>query len=146
MKFTGKRYLDYSSFIKLKFGERVQKISLDIGFSCPNRDGTKGYGGCTYCNNNSFNPDYCKPKKSITQQLQEGIDFFSKKYNEQDYLAYFQAYTNTYSDFALLKELYTEAVSHPDIIGMVIGTRPDCINEDILNFLSELSEKYYISL
>jgi radical SAM protein (TIGR01212 family) len=147
MKYAGtKRYNNYSTFIKSKFGQRVQKVSLDTGFTCPNRDGSKGVGGCTYCNNNSFNPDYCKPTKSITQQLQEGIDFFSKKYKSHQYLAYFQAYTNTYSDFKLLKEIYTEAVSHPDIIGMVIGTRPDCINEDIINFLSELSEKYYISL
>ncbi len=147
MKYKGnKRYNNYSTFIKSKFGQRVQKISLDTGFTCPNRDGTKGVGGCTYCNNNSFNPDYCKPQKSITQQLQEGIDFFSKKYKSQKYMAYFQAYTNTYSDFELLKELYTEAVSHPDVIGMVIGTRPDCINEDIINFLSELSKDYYVSL
>jgi len=147
MQYSGdKRYNNYSTFIKSKFKQRVQKVSLDTGFTCPNRDGSKGVGGCTYCNNNSFNPDYCKPQKSITQQLQEGIDFFSKKYNKQQYLAYFQAYTNTYSDFKLLKELYTEAVSHPDIVGMVIGTRPDCINEDIINFLSELSDKYYVSL
>jgi len=141
-----KRYNNYSTFIKSQFSQRVQKVSLDTGFTCPNRDGSKGVGGCTYCNNNSFNPDYCKPQKSITTQLQEGIDFFSKKYKDQEYLAYFQAYTNTYSDFALLKELYTEAVSHPNVIGMVIGTRPDCINEDIINFLSELSKDYYISL
>ena len=95
MQFTGKRYLDYSSFIKSTFGERVQKISLDIGFSCPNRDGSKGYGGCTYCNNNTFNPDYCEPTKSIKEQLEQGIAFFGKKYNSIHYLAYFQAYTNT---------------------------------------------------
>jgi len=147
MKFRGsKRYNNYSTFIKSKFSQRVQKISLDTGFTCPNRDGTKGVGGCTYCNNNSFNPEYCKPQKSITQQLQEGINFFAKKYKSQQYMAYFQAYTNTYSDFELLKELYTEAVSHPDVVGMVIGTRPDCINEDIIHFLSELSKDYYISL
>lgn len=106
MKFTGKRYLDYSSFIKSTFGERVQKISLDIGFSCPNRDGSKGYGGCTYCNNNTFNPDYCEPTKSITQQLEEGISRFSKKYKSQYYFAYFQAYTNTYTDLESLKKMY----------------------------------------
>ncbi len=146
MNFTGKRYLDYSSFIKLTFGERVQKISLDIGFSCPNRDGTKGYGGCTYCNNNTFNPDYCEPTKSISQQLQEGISFFSKKYKTQKYLAYFQAYTNTYADFESLKKLYKEALSVPKIIGLVIGTRPDCISEEIIDYLSFLSKKHFISL
>jgi len=147
MSFKGnKRYNNYSTFIKSKFNQRVQKVSLDTGFTCPNRDGTKGTGGCTYCNNNSFNPDYCEPQKSITQQLAEGIGFFSKKYKSQQYLAYFQAYTNTYSDFKLLKELYTEAVSHPDVAGMVIGTRPDCISEEIVEFLSELAQDYYISL
>jgi len=147
MKYSGdKRYNNYSTFIKSRFKERVQKISLDTGFTCPNRDGSKGTGGCTYCNNNSFNPDYCEPQKSISTQLQEGIDFFSKKYRSQQYLAYFQAYTNTYADLELLKKLYTEAVSFSSIIGMVIGTRPDCINEDIVDFLSELSKEYYISL
>jgi len=146
MQFTGKRYLDYSSFIKSTFGERVQKISLDIGFSCPNRDGSKGYGGCTYCNNNTFNPDYCEPTKSIKEQLEQGITFFGKKYKTQQYLAYFQAYTNTYSDLDSLKQLYEEALSVKGVIGLVIGTRPDCISEEIINYLDELSKKYFISL
>lgn len=147
MKFNNnKRYNDYSSFIKNQFSERVQKISLDTGFTCPNRDGTKGVGGCTYCNNNTFNPNYCKPSKSITQQLNEGIEFFSKKYKAQKYLAYFQAYTNTYADIELIKELYNEAIDHPSVIGIVIGTRPDCINEDLINFLSYLAKDNFISL
>ncbi len=143
---NNKRYHDYSSFIKKEFGKRVQKISLDTGFTCPNRDGTKGVGGCTYCNNNTFSPYYCKPKKSITQQLDEGIGFFSKKYKTQRYLAYFQAYTNTYAEINLIKELYNEAINHPKIIGLVIGTRPDCINEELIDFLSEISRKYFVSL
>jgi len=146
MQFTGKRYLDYSSFIKLKFGERVQKIALNIGFSCPNRDGLKGYGGCTYCNNNTFNPDYCEPEKSIKQQLEHGIDFFSKKKKNNKYLAYFQAYTNTYSDIKSLKKMYEEALRVPKIVGLVIGTRPDCISDEIIDYLSFLSKKYFISL
>ncbi len=146
MVFTGKRYLDYSSFIRSKFGQRVQKISLDIGFSCPNRDGSKGTGGCTYCNNSTFNPDYCEPSIGIKQQLLEGISQFSKKYKTQQYLAYFQAYTNTYSDFDSLKKLYEDALAVPNIIGLVIGTRPDCISEEIIDYLSFLSKKYYISL
>lgn len=146
MQFTGKRYLDYSSFIKSQFGERVQKISLDIGFSCPNRDGTKGYGGCTYCNNNSFNPDYCKPEKNIKEQLEKGISFFSKKNKITHYLAYFQAYTNTYSDIESLKNLYEEALKVPGVIGLAIGTRPDCITDEIIDYLSFLSKKYFISL
>jgi uncharacterized protein len=143
---NNKRYHDYSSFIKKKFGERVQKISLNTGFTCPNRDGTKGVGGCTYCNNNTFSPYYCKPKKSITEQLDEGIRFFSSKYKTQMYLAYFQSYTNTYADVSLVKELYKEAINHPKIIGLVIGTRPDCVNEEIIDFLSEIAQQYYVSL
>jgi radical SAM protein (TIGR01212 family) len=146
MQFTGKRYLDYSSFIKSTFGKRVQKISLNVGFSCPNRDGSKGYGGCTYCNNDAFSPDYCEPDKSIGQQLNEGIDFFSKKYKSQQYLAYFQTYTNTYSDIKSLKKIYREALNHPGIVGLVIGTRPDCISEEVIDYLSYLSNKYFISL
>lgn len=146
MQITGKRYLDYSSFIKLNFGERVQKISLDVGFTCPNRDGSKGYGGCTYCNNNSFNPGYCEPEKSITQQLEKGISFFSKRHKYQNYFAYFQAYTNTFSDIESLKKMYDEALAFPQVIGLVIGTRPDCISDELIDYLSFLSKKHFISL
>ncbi|TYA72029.1 TIGR01212 family radical SAM protein [Seonamhaeicola marinus] len=143
---TGKRYIDYSSFIKYTFGERVQKVSLNIGFTCPNKDGTKGYGGCTYCNNSTFNPEYCSPQKTITEQLQEGIAFFSKKYKTQKYLAYFQAYTNTYDDIENLKALYEEALAVSGVIGLVLGTRPDCISEELIDYLSELSKKHFVSL
>jgi len=146
MKIAGKRYLDYSSFIKLYFGERVQKISLDIGFSCPNRDGSKGVGGCTYCNNNTFNPDYCEPRKSIKTQLEQGIEFFSRKGKNNKFLAYFQAYTNTYGDFEELKKMYEEALNVPKVVGLVIGTRPDCISEEIIDYLNELSKTYFVSL
>ncbi|MRX62935.1 TIGR01212 family radical SAM protein [Maribacter luteus] len=146
MDFIGKRYNDYNSFIKLHFGERVQKISLDVGFSCPNRDGSKGYGGCTYCNNNTFNPDYCEPQKSIAAQLQEGIEFFAKRGKNKKFLAYFQAYTNTYSDLESLKAMYQEALSVPNVVGLVIGTRPDCIADEVIAYLEELSKDYFISL
>ena len=146
MQITGKRYLDYSSFIKLNFGERVQKISLDVGFTCPNRDGSKGYGGCTYCNNNSFNPGYCEPEKSITQQLEQGVAFFSKRHKYQNYFAYFQAYTNTFSDIESLKKMYDEALAFPGVIGLIIGTRPDCISDELIDYLSFLSKKHFISL
>ena len=147
MQFNGtKQYNDFGSFIKAHFSERVQKISLDTGFTCPNRDGTKGIGGCTYCNNNSFNPNYCKPENSISQQLDLGIGHFSKKNKTQKFLAYFQAYTNTYADIALVKELYLEALDHPDVVGLVIGTRPDCINDALLSFLAELGKTYFVSL
>ena len=141
-----KRYNDYSTYFKSKFSERVQKISIDAGFTCPNRDGTKGRGGCTYCNNDTFNPSYCMPSKSVSAQLGEGISFFAPKYKTQQYLCYFQAYSNTYEKFEHLKKMWTEALSHPGVIGMVVGTRPDCVNEQILDYLAELSKKYYIVL
>jgi len=141
-----KRYNDYSTYFKSKFSERVQKISIDAGFSCPNRDGTKGRGGCTYCNNDTFNPYYCTPSKSVTVQLDEGISFFAPKYKTQQYLCYFQAYSNTYEKFEHLKKMWSEALSHQGVIGMVVGTRPDCVDEQILDYLAELSKKYYIVL
>jgi len=136
---TEKRYNDFSSFIRRKFNTRVQKVSIDAGFTCPNKDGTKGVGGCTYCNNNTFNPDYCKPIKPIKQQINEGIEFFSKKYKTQKYLAYFQAFTNTYAPLADLKKMYEEALDHKDVIGLVVATRPDCIKDEVLDYLEELA-------
>jgi len=133
-----RRYNDFTSFIKEKFGSRVQKVSIDAGFTCPNKDGSKGVGGCTYCNNNTFNPDYCKPIKSIKMQIDEGILFFSRKYKSQKYLAYFQAFTNTYAPLADLKKMYLDALAHEDVIGLVIATRPDCIKDDVLDYLEEL--------
>ena len=134
------RYNDFSSFIRRTFNQRVQKVSIDAGFTCPNKDGSKGTGGCTYCNNNTFNPDYCKPIKPIKQQINEGIDFFSKKYKTQKYLAYFQAFTNTYSPLADLRKMYEEALAHEDVIGLVIATRPDCIKDEVLDYLEELAK------
>jgi len=136
---TEKRYNDFSSFIRRKFNGRVQKVSIDAGFTCPNKDGTKGVGGCTYCNNNTFNPDYCQPIKPIKQQVNEGIEFFSKKYKTQKYLAYFQAFTNTYAPLADLKKMYKEALAHEDVIGLVIATRPDSIKDEVLDYLQELA-------
>ena len=135
------RYRDFSTFIKKKFNGRVQKVSIDAGFTCPNKDGTKGKGGCTYCNNNTFNPDYCKPIKPISIQINEGIEFFSKKYKTQKYLAYFQAFTNTYAPLKDLKPMYEEALSHKDVIGLVIATRPDSIKDDVLDHLQYLVKK-----
>lgn len=137
---------DFSSHFKTIFSERVQKIAVDAGFTCPNRDGSKALGGCTYCNNNTFNPFYCEPSKSVTQQLEEGIAFFAPKYKTQKYIAYFQAYSNTYSNIEKLKSLYCEALSVPGVIGLSIATRPDCVNTQILDFLQKLAVNYYISI
>jgi len=137
-------YRNFQDFLKDHFQNKVQKISLNAGFSCPNRDGVKGFGGCTYCNNQTFNPEYCKTEKSVTQQLQEGIRFFAKKYPRMDYLAYFQAYTNTYAELEKLKALYEEALDVSGVKGLVIGTRPDCMPEDLLDYLEALSKKHFI--
>ncbi|HPX76757.1 MAG TPA: TIGR01212 family radical SAM protein [Bacteroidales bacterium] len=137
---------DYSSYIKRIFGIRVQKISIDAGFTCPNRDGKISRGACIYCTNESFSPFYCTPKLSITEQLQKGIEFFSKKYKTQKYLAYFQSYTNTYGKVEDLKKLYLEALAVEGVIGLVVATRPDCIDEEIMKMLKEISKDKYLSI
>lgn len=137
-------YRTFQSFLEPYFETKVQKISLNAGFTCPNRDGSKGFGGCTYCNNQTFNPDYCQTEKSITSQLEEGIRFFARKYPNMRYLAYFQAYTNTYGELEHLKNLYDEALSVPGIVGLVIGTRPDCMPDSLLDFLEALSKKTFV--
>lgn len=142
-----RRFNSYAGYIKRKFGGRAQKLTLDAGFTCPNRDGTIGTGGCSYCNNNSFNPSYCTPAKSITQQLNEGIEFHSFRYRRvEKFLAYFQAFSNTYAPLDKLKKLYGEALSHPKVNGLVIGTRPDCVDEEKLDYLAELAKEYYVSV
>lgn len=139
-----KRYNDFPTYFRNKFSERVQKVSVDAGFTCPNRDGTKGKGGCSYCNNKTFKPTYCSLENSVTKQIQQGIDFFSKKYQAMKFLAYFQAYTNTYAPFEDLEKLYKEALQHPKIIGLVISTRPDSVSSELLDYLEELSKKVYV--
>lgn len=138
------RYNDFSGYFRKKFNGRVQKISVDAGFTCPNRDGSRGIGGCSYCNNQTFSPAYCNLEKSVNSQLVEGIGFFSRKYNSMKYLAYFQSYSNTYAPLDILKSLYEEALTHPEVIGLVVATRPDCLTAEILDYLQELAEKYYI--
>jgi radical SAM protein (TIGR01212 family) len=140
-----RRFNAYSNYFRNIYGARVQKVSIDAGFTCPNRDGSVGYGGCTYCNNDAFNPAYCLPSKSVSRQIKEGIDFHKWRYKEAvSYLAYFQAYSNTYAPLAKLKKLYREALDYPGVTGLIIGTRPDCITDEILDYLKELSHKCYL--
>lgn len=135
-------YCDFSSWLKKQFpGKKRQKIAVNAGFSCPNRDGTKGWGGCTYCNNQTFNPAYCSTGKSVTQQLEEGKRFFARKYPDMEYLAYFQAYTNTYAGLEHLRTLYEEALQVDRVEGLVIGTRPDCVSSELLDYLAALRGK-----
>ena len=129
-----RRYNSYSNFFRKKFGQRVQKLSVDAGFTCPNRDGTISHEGCIFCNNNAFNPSYCQPQKSITQQLEEGIEFHRWRYRKSmSFLAYFQAFSNTYKPLDELQKLYGEALAHPQVVGIVIGTRPDCVDDEKLD-------------
>lgn len=137
-------YNDFPLFLKRYFPYKVQKISLNAGFTCPNRDGSKGYGGCTYCNNQTFNPEYCHTEKSVRLQLEEGKRFFAHKYPEMKYLAYFQAYTNTYGELESLKRKYEEALAVDDVVGLVIGTRPDCMPDELLRYLEEINRHTFL--
>ena len=138
------RYREFGPWLSEAVGCKVQKISINAGFTCPNRDGTIGWGGCTYCNNQTFNPAYCDTQKSITQQLEEGKRFFSRKYPQMKYLAYFQAYTNTYGGLDDLKRKYEEALSVSDVVGLVIGTRPDCVSDELLDYLAQLQKQAFV--
>lgn len=138
------RYNDFAGFLAGEFPFKVQKISVNAGFTCPNRDGTKGFGGCTYCNNQTFNPAYCRDDRSVTMQLEEGKRFFARKYPQMKYLAYFQAYTNTYGELELLKRMYEEALAVEGVVGLVIGTRPDCMPDSLLDYLEEVSRRTFL--
>ena len=137
-------YNDYGTWIRRQFPYRVQKISIDAGFTCPNRDGRISTGGCIYCDNRTFNPSYCQRRHSVTQQLEEGKRFFAHKYPDMKYLAYFQAFTNTYAPLAQLKALYEEALQVEDIVGIVIGTRPDCVSDELLDYLAALNQRTFV--
>jgi len=163
-----RRFNSYSRYFTKQFGGRVQKISIDAGFSCPNRDGKISTGGCTFCSNEAFNPSYCRPEKSIKQQIEEGIEFHQKRYRRANkYLAYFQPFSNTYKPLEELKDIYNQAfeaidsnfphsiarndmaskaLATPEIVGIVIGTRPDLIDEGILQYLNEIQKTHYVML
>jgi len=145
-KFGAKRFNSYNHYMKSHYGERIQKVTVDAGFTCPNRDGTVARGGCTYCNNESFNPGYNSATKSVSQQIAEGIEFLKRRYKTRKYIVYFQPYSNTYASLTRLQALYEEALKHPGVIGLTIGTRPDCIDEDKLNYLTQLARDYDITI
>lgn len=136
----GKRYNTFVGYYRRVYGERLQKLVIDAGFSCPNRDGKVGRGGCTYCDNAAFHPGYSVPGKSLYDQIDEGIVFHRGRYPRvRHYLAYFQAYSNTYGSLERLKDLYLEALSHPSVVGLVVGTRPDCVDDEKLDWLQSLA-------
>ena len=139
------QYNDFGTWLRKRFPDfRVQKISIDAGFTCPNRDGRISTGGCTFCDNRTFNPSYCDRRKSIREQLREGKRFFNRKYSNMKYLAYFQAFTNTYGSLDSLRRMYEEALAEEDVVGLVIGTRPDCISAPLLDYLEELSRQTFL--
>ncbi len=142
-----RRFNSYSRYFAKQFGGRVQKISIDAGFSCPNRDGKISMGGCTFCSNEAFNPSYCRPEKSVKQQIEEGIEFHQRRYRRANkYLAYFQPFSNTYKPIEELKCIYQQALDIPEIAGIVIGTRPDLIDEDVLQYLGKIQKTHYVIL
>ena len=142
----GKRYNSFVGYYRRRYGERLQKLVLDAGFSCPNRDGTVGRGGCTYCDNAAFHPGYSTPGKPLLTQIDEGIEFQKVRYpRARHYLAYFQAYSNTYGPLDRLTALYEEVLSHPEVVGIVIGTRPDCVDEKKLDYLAGLASGRVLS-
>lgn len=130
---------EYSVFLKDIYGCRVQKLNVNAGFTCPNRDGTLAHGGCIYCNNASFTPAFGNASVSITRQLEDGKKFYANKYSDMHYLAYFQSFTGTYAPISALETLYAEALAVPDVVGLVVSTRPDCLNDDVLNLLSDIN-------
>lgn len=142
-----RRWNSYANHFRRRFGRRMQKLSVDAGFTCPNRDGTLGSDGCTFCCNAAFTPSYCSAQKSITQQIEEGIEFHARRYREaQRYLVYFQSFSNTYAPIEVLRDRYEEALAHPLVEGLVIGTRPDCVDPQKLDYLAGLAEKYHVAI
>lgn len=143
---TNKYYKELGGLFNERFSFKVQKISINAGFTCPNRDGSKGVGGCTYCNNQSFSPGYGGKQRSVSDQLEDGIKFFSRKYPSMKYLAYFQSYTNTYEAPEVLIAKYEEALAYPDVVGLIIGTRPDCIPDVLLDYFTELNKRTFLMI
>lgn len=143
---AGLRYYSYGSFLRARFGQRVHKVSIDAGFTCPNVDGTVAVGGCNFCDNRSFSPSRRVRRRPIDEQIDEGIRRLAQRYRAEHFLAYFQPATNTYAPVATLRPLYEAALAHPRVVGLAIGTRPDCVPDDVLDLLGELAQKHYLSV
>lgn len=140
-------YNSYAAYFRRLFGSRVQKVAVNAGFTCPNRDGSISTGGCTFCNNSAFTPSYCQPTKSVTEQIAEGIEFHRRRYRTATrYLAYFQSFSNTYAPLEQLRALYDEALANPLVAGIVVGTRPDCVDEQKLDYFASLAQSHYVAL
>ncbi|MFI3317010.1 MAG: TIGR01212 family radical SAM protein [Rikenellaceae bacterium] len=146
-RFAPRRFNSYSAYFRRLFGSRVQKVAINAGFSCPNRDGRVGSGGCTFCINEAFTPSYCTPSKSVTEQIDEGVEFHLRRYRKAtSYLAYFQSFSNTYAPLEELEQLYNQAIAHPKIAGIIVGTRPDCVDAQKLDYFAHLAREHYVAL
>ena len=146
-RFHGHRYHAYNDWVRQEHGGRLQKVSIDAGFTCPNRDGSLGIGGCSFCNNEGFSPSYLLEQRDVLKQIDTGIEFMRRRYpRTKSFLAYFQSYSNTYDDLDKLRQTYDIALSHPDITGIVIGTRPDCLPDEVLDYLADLSTQTMVEL
>jgi radical SAM protein (TIGR01212 family) len=144
---AGLPYYSCSFFLRQQFGRRVQKVSIDAGFTCPNVDGTVATGGCTFCDNRSFSPSRRLPRAGIRGQIDQSIARMRLRYRKcNDFLAYFQPATNTYAPVERLRAVYEEALSHPQVVGLAIGTRPDCVPDDVLNLLTEIAQRTYLAV
>ena len=142
-----RRFNSYAAYFRRTFGHRMQKVTINAGFTCPNRDGKISTGGCTFCDNAAFTPSYCDSTKSITQQIDEGVEFHRRRYRTaEQYLAYFQSFSNTYAPLERLRECYDEVLSHPAVAGIVVGTRPDCVDEEKLDYFAELARRKYVAI
>lgn len=144
---TERRFNSYSGYFRKLMCGRVQKVTINAGFTCPNRDGRVGVGGCTFCNNEAFTPSYCMRGDSVVKQIEEGIEFHRRRYRNADkFLAYFQSFSNTYASLDQLKEIYSQALAFPEVAGIVVGTRPDCVDEEKLDYFAELSRERYVAI
>jgi radical SAM protein (TIGR01212 family) len=143
---AGLRYFSYNRFLRHKFGRRVQKVSVDAGFTCPNVDGTVAIGGCTFCDNRSFSPSRRIRRRDILEQVSDGIRRLKIRYDCNTFLAYFQPATNTYGPIERLREVYERALEHPQVVGLAIGTRPDCVPNEVLDLLEEIAGRTYLSV
>src|SRR3990172_6020035 len=146
MKFSTDLYNSYGSFLQNKFGHRIHKITVNAGFTCPNRDGTVAQGGCTYCNIDSYTPEVARARIPIKQQVQNSIGYLKQRFHAKAFIVYFQPYSNTYAALEHLQNLYEQALEHPEVVGLAIGTRPDCIDEGKLNYLEQLARDYFITI
>ncbi|MCI0453486.1 MAG: TIGR01212 family radical SAM protein [Candidatus Dadabacteria bacterium] len=140
------RYSSYSTYLKEKFGFRVQKVSVDVGFTCPNRDGSVAIGGCVYCNNDSFVPSYARSRVPLKDQIKTGMEYLKKRFKAQKFIIYFQAYTNTYEKIEKLEEFYREALDHEDVVGLAVGTRSDCVDEEKIRLFENLAKDRFVTL